>query len=172
MPIELVATAKILDLTVCSDLKWNSHIDSIIKKAKKRLYSLSQLKRSGLGTRELDSSVFLHLHSVDHGVCMSCLSRQSSRVPLQWTWGSTKAGRMRISIFPFCSYDESLVESNLIKLSDRRQELVDKQFNEVVRNKDNKLHGLLPALKTPRLNTKTHGNLGPFSVNFLDEQIP
>ena len=79
---------------------------------------------------------------------------------------------MRISIFPFCSYDESLVESNLIKLSDRRQELVDKQFNEVVQNKDNKLHGLLPALKTPRLNTKIHGNLGPFSVNFLDEQIP
>ena len=83
MPIELVASAKILGLNVCSDLKWNSHIDSIIKKAKKRLYSLSQLKRSGLGTRELDSSVFLHLHSLDHGVCMSCLSRQSSRVPLQ-----------------------------------------------------------------------------------------
>ena len=27
-------------------------MDSIIKKAKKRLYSLSQLKHSGLGTRE------------------------------------------------------------------------------------------------------------------------
>ena len=53
MPIELVATAKILGLNVSSDLKWNSHIDSIIKKAQKRLYSLSQLKRSGLGTRGL-----------------------------------------------------------------------------------------------------------------------
>ena len=52
-PIELVATAKILGLNVSSDLKWNSHIDSIIKKAQKRLYSLSQLKRSGLGTRGL-----------------------------------------------------------------------------------------------------------------------
>ena len=51
MPIELVATAKILGLDVSSDLKWNSHIDSIIKKAQKRLYCLSQLKRSGLGTR-------------------------------------------------------------------------------------------------------------------------
>ena len=40
---ELVATAKILGLNVSSDLKWNSHIDSIIKKAQKRLYSLSQL---------------------------------------------------------------------------------------------------------------------------------
>ena len=33
MPIELVATAKILGLNVSSDVKWNSHIDSIIKKA-------------------------------------------------------------------------------------------------------------------------------------------
>ena len=52
MPIELVASPKILGLNVSSDLKWNCHIDSIIKKAKKCLYSLSQLKRCGLGTRE------------------------------------------------------------------------------------------------------------------------
>ena len=52
---------------------------------------------------------------------------------------------MRI-IFPFCSYNESLVESNVIKLSDRRQELVDKIFKEVVQSKQNKLQGLLPAL--------------------------
>ena len=39
MPIELVATAKILGLNVSSDLKWNSHIDSIIKKAQKHLHS-------------------------------------------------------------------------------------------------------------------------------------
>ena len=45
MPIELVAmaTAKILDLNVSSDLKWNSHIDSIVKKAQQRLYSLNAL---------------------------------------------------------------------------------------------------------------------------------
>ena len=82
MPIELVATAKILGLNVSTDLKWNSHIDSIIKKAQKRLYSLSQLKRSGLGTRGL-VQFFLHLHSPYHEVYMSCLSRQPSRLPLQ-----------------------------------------------------------------------------------------
>ena len=53
MPIELFTSAKIQGLNVSSDLKWNCHIDSIVKKAKKRLYSLSQLKCSGLGTREL-----------------------------------------------------------------------------------------------------------------------
>ena len=53
MPIGLVASVKTLGLNVASDLKWNSRIDSVIKKAKKRLYSLSQLKPSGLGTCEL-----------------------------------------------------------------------------------------------------------------------
>ena len=33
MRIELVATAKILGVNVSSNLKWNFHIDSIIKKA-------------------------------------------------------------------------------------------------------------------------------------------
>ena len=40
MPIELVASAKVLGLNVSGDLKWNCQINSIIKKAKKRLYSL------------------------------------------------------------------------------------------------------------------------------------
>ena len=53
MPIDLVNSAKILGLNISNDLKWNCHIDFIIKKAKKRLYGLSQLKRSGLGPREL-----------------------------------------------------------------------------------------------------------------------
>ena len=38
MPIDLVTSAKILGLNISNDLKWNCHIDSIIKKAKKRLY--------------------------------------------------------------------------------------------------------------------------------------
>ena len=52
-------------------------------------------------------------------------------------------------IFPFPSYNETSVESGLIKLSDRRQELIEKLFKEAVQNKENKkLHGLLPALST------------------------
>ena len=53
MPIDLVTSAKILGLNISSDLKWKCHIDFIIKKAKKRLYGLSQLKRYGLGSRDL-----------------------------------------------------------------------------------------------------------------------
>ena len=57
---------------------------------------------------------------------------------------------------------ESLVESGLIKLSDRRQELVDKLFKEV-QNKENKLTAFSLLLITVGLTLETQGNLGPFS---------
>ena len=50
---------------------------------------------------------------------MACLSRQPSRVPLQWTWASTKTGYAHY--FSFLLVQWSLVESNVIKLSDRRR---------------------------------------------------
>ena len=132
MPIELVASAKLLDLNVSSDLKWNSHIDSIMKKAQRRLYSLSQLKRSGLRTLGLVQFFCTCIPPITEYTCLAFryslpayLSNELERVQKQ---------AMRI-IFPFCSYNESLVESNVIKLSDRRQELVDKLFKEVVQSK-------------------------------------
>ena len=52
-PIKSVESAKILGLHVSCDLKWNVDVDEVIQKARKRLYCLVQLKRSGLKPREL-----------------------------------------------------------------------------------------------------------------------
>ena len=52
-PIDIVTDAKILGLKVSRNLKWNDHIESVAKKASKRLFSFSKLKRSGLGITEL-----------------------------------------------------------------------------------------------------------------------
>ena len=51
--IYVVPKAKDLGLTLSSNLKWNNHVDEIVKKSHKRLYCLSQLKRSRLRTPEL-----------------------------------------------------------------------------------------------------------------------
>ena len=69
MPIDLVTSAKILGLNISNDFKWNCHIDSIIKKAKKRLYTLSQLKRSGLGTRELVQFLWTCIRPITEYAC-------------------------------------------------------------------------------------------------------
>ena len=70
---------------------------------------------------------------------------------------------MRI-IFPFCSYNEVLVKSGLTKLSDLRQEVVDKLFTEVLLKELNKLHKLLPARNTCTLNLR---NMRKFKPVFL-----
>ena len=44
--LELVSHAKILGLTVSSDLKWTVHVEKIVSKATKRLYLITQLKRA------------------------------------------------------------------------------------------------------------------------------
>ena len=51
--IDVVPKVKVLGLTLSGNLKWNNHVDEIVKKSRKRLYCLSQLKRSGLKPPEL-----------------------------------------------------------------------------------------------------------------------
>ena len=69
-------------------------------------------------------------------------------------------------IFPLCSYNEALVESGLTKLSDRRQELVDKLFKNVLQNEQNKLHELLPARNTCTFNLRNMRKFKPaFKTN-------
>jgi hypothetical protein len=51
--LEIVKSAKLLGVTVTSDLSWNAHINNVIKKAAKRLYFLVQLKRANLPRKDL-----------------------------------------------------------------------------------------------------------------------
>ena len=46
--IERVSTYKILGVFIHSDVRWNSRVDCIYKKARKRLYSLRILRRAGV----------------------------------------------------------------------------------------------------------------------------
>ena len=47
-PVEVVDHAKLLGVILSDDLTWNMHVDSIVKKAAKRVYMLYQLKRAGI----------------------------------------------------------------------------------------------------------------------------
>ena len=163
MPIDLVTSAKILGLNISSDLKWNCHIDPIIKKAKKRLYSLSQLKRSGLGTHELVQFFCTCIRPITEYACP--VFHDGLPVYLSNELEGVQKRAMRI-IFTLCSYNEALVESRLTKLSDRRQELVDKLFKNFLQNEQNKLHELLPARNTCTFNLRNMRKFKPaFKTN-------
>ena len=51
--VELVTSTKLLGLTIANDLSWNDHVTEITKKASKRLYFLTQLKRAGVPKQDL-----------------------------------------------------------------------------------------------------------------------
>ena len=46
--IERVTQAKVLGVTFSSDLTWNAHVDTIVSKARKRVFTSYQLKRAGI----------------------------------------------------------------------------------------------------------------------------
>ncbi len=58
--LEIVKSAKLLGVTVTSDLSWNVHINNVIKKAAKRLYFFVQLKEQIYPERNLCSFI-LHV---------------------------------------------------------------------------------------------------------------
>ena len=45
--------AKLLGVTISSDLTWNKHVENIVAKAGKRVDMLYQLKRAGIGQHDL-----------------------------------------------------------------------------------------------------------------------
>ena len=51
--IDNVQYAKLLGVTISSDLTWNKHVQNIVANAVKRVYMLYQLKRSGIGQHDL-----------------------------------------------------------------------------------------------------------------------
>ena len=51
--VELVTSTKVLGFTVANDLTWNDHVTEITKKASKRVYFLTQVKRAGVPKQDL-----------------------------------------------------------------------------------------------------------------------
>jgi hypothetical protein len=52
-PLEVVESAKLLGLTITSNLSWNAHLNDIIKRVSKRIYFLIQLKSANVACDDL-----------------------------------------------------------------------------------------------------------------------
>ena len=139
--LEVVDSAKILGLSISSNLKWNNHIDQIISKARKRLYSLSQLKRANVGMKELVlffttciRPILEYASPVFHNSLTNYLSQDLERIQKR---------ALRI-ILPWTSYEEALQSTGLERLSHRRDILSNKLFDAIITDDNHKLFTLLP----------------------------
>ena len=138
-----------------SDLKWKHHIAKDVKKARKRLFCLSQLKHEGLVPYELVQFYRNCIRPITECACPvfhDCLP-----VYLSHELEAVQKQAMHI-IIPCFMYDEAPINTNvtisLVTLSDRRQALMDKLFKKILDNKDSKLRNLLPPQNVKHYNPR------------------
>ena len=142
--IERVHETKLLGVMITDDLKWDTHIDYVNKKASKRLYFLRRLKRSGLDSRELIVLYVSMIRSVLEYACpvwSTCLT-----IGLSDTLESIQIRAFRI-IDSSLSYEEACEKFQMQTLKERREEICKKFFMKMT-NPTHRLHDLLPEPKT------------------------
>ena len=139
--IDSVQSTKLVGVYIQDDLKWDSHVDYIVKKSKSKLYFLTQLKKSGLSSDDL--------------LCFyKCVIRSNleyaapvfgTSLPdyLSDNIESVQKRALRI-IYPELSYNSAICQSQLNLLKERRRDIC-KNFFKDIQNKDNILNHLLPS---------------------------
>ena len=140
--IQIVDSFKLLGMTINKDLKWNTHIDLLIKKASKRLYFISHLKRANMPPEDLTKfyvacirSILLYACQVYHYSLPDYLNKSLERIQKRV---------MKIIYGHDISYESALDQAGLNKLSEYRQHLCDKFFNKTITNPEDRLQDLLP----------------------------
>ena len=139
-PLEVVQKAKLLGLTIQSDLKWNTHIDNIISKCSKRLYLLVQLKRANVPVSDIIQfyktcvrPVLEYASNVFNYSLPKYLSDDIERIQK----------RALSTVYPRSRYEHSLVMSGLSRLQERRNKSCEKFFNKILDNPNHKLFNLI-----------------------------
>ena len=121
------------------DLKWNAHVDEIVKKVNKRLYFLRQLKRAQVKSKEL---VLFYLTCIRSVMEYACTLFHSS-LPQYLSVDLERCQKRSLRImFPDKEYDEALACTGLLSLHERRENIADKLFSNAL-VPGHKLHKLL-----------------------------
>ena len=125
--IERVHVAKLVGLYIQDNLKWEVHIESILKKARSKLYFLQKIKRSGAPNDHL-----VHFYK-------SVVVPQLEYAAPAWSTSITKEQRCALEsiqkralriIMPELEYVEALKKSGLETLEKRRDHICRKFFKK------------------------------------------
>jgi hypothetical protein len=135
--LDIVQNAKVLGLHIAKNLKWNIHVNEVMKKCRKRLYHLTQLKRANIGLKELlpfykscIRPVLEYACPVFHNYLTLYFSNDLESVQ----------NRALKTILPHHNYENALKSTNLQRLSWRRNDLTTKLFQKIVADSSHRLH--------------------------------
>ena len=141
--IQTVTSYKLLGVHIDSDLKWNTHIDSIYKKSSSRLYFLKHLRRNNIQPIDL----FYYYKTIVRPVLeYACPAWHSSITITQSNKLETIQKRALSIIFGSYVYDqyENFCSANeIFTLKERRETLSRSFFTKAVLNKAGTLNHLI-----------------------------
>ena len=138
--IDRVHTIKLLGLTISDDLKWNAHIDNLIKNSGKKLYFLKHLKRAGLSADDL----ILYYKSIIRSSLEYACQVWHSSLSYNLSHDLERIQKRALQIiYPDKDYEDLLIEVEMETLFDRREGLCSKLFKDIATNNQHKLHYLL-----------------------------
>ena len=161
---ELVSSAKLLGLIVSNDLKWNAHVESICKKIAKRLYFLRQLKRANIPCKDLLLFYKACIRPVAEYACPVFRHALPQYLSNDLEKLQKRALRMMCPNEP---YNVALEALDLPTLYQRREDISNSLFKEIVADKSHKLYNLLPARNNSNVNTrnKRFFRVPPYKTN-------
>jgi hypothetical protein len=146
--VNIVTQAKLLGVTISNDLKWNLHVNSVCKKASKRLYSLRLLKRNALQDSILVKVYRACVRPIVEYACEAWHYNLPAYLNNQIEQIQKRALRI---IYPSFTYHKAVLTANIPSLYDCRSTLCKRIFDRML-DPGHKLNSLVLALKIT--NTK------------------
>ena len=127
-PVEVIKHAKLHDVKLSDDLSWKMHVDSVVKKAAKRVYMLYQLKRAGISQTDL-VTVYV---SVVRPVLEYACPVWHTNLPKYLSDNIEMIQKRALkSIFPNKGYDDILNDIVMCTLRERRNVICAQYFKKM-----------------------------------------
>lgn len=157
--IHTVHVVKLLGVYIQEDLKWNTLVREMTKKAAKRLYFLVQLKRAKVPPEELVQFCVACIQSVLLYGCQVFPFSLPKYPTLSFERIQKRALRIIFGYEVYCA--DALARSGLVTLEQRRTEICKKLFNKI---EDNPLDVVYPLIPFDERPTQDLRNIRPYRV--------
>ena len=152
--LEQVDSVKVLGVTISNTLKCNCHVSELIKKANKRMYFLTLLKRAKVPT----SDIFSFYTTCIRPVLRYCTPLYHNALPDYLGNDVERVQKRALSIIsPTLSYHDLLQSLKLETLKVRRNDRCQKLFDQVVSEPEHKLRHFLPGKNKCPCNLRKRG---------------
>ncbi len=148
--IESVNHAKLLGVTISSDLSWEEHVDKIHGKGCQRIHYITLLRRAGISADQL---LKIYLSVIRPTLEYACQVWHCGLTVEQSRLLENVQKRVLRKIYPQLTYQDALLEAKIPSLAERRVILCQTMFNKMT-DSSHKMHHLLPPVRQSHYATR------------------